>query len=606
MSRQISPVQCVLWLGLGLLVVIGFFSVLTFLTLPNGQEVRNEILIAIEDIGRILDEFLIFGNEAECIAHNGLFRLDRIPTDALQEYQQLVRFDNVRLPTNPNDPTRTHIIYFPAVPLAPPNGSGLGVDLPTLPGNVLDHTRFKAFQGSPYLVGFFFNVSYANVSRFSRLLSVTDRNVEDRGPENLEQRRVMTALTRERVVCRYSDRVLQFVNNVLDSWVIHQLPVLSSFKDHLLDFFLDIMLGDANHPAFVKDYFNDFLYFISLVDSNDVAAARTIRAHLQNKCVRDYFRSRILDVVDDDRSDTIVYNWIKVGLPLESVITEATHAIINFGPLVNAVDLLVTQSITPIPLTNGTFGFSFLRLFQLARAGKGQVFNPANGQPVLTPLYNGTAEQLEINVVREFIRIMLPDNIFVSTDTQSDCSRCVHTEARHIPQLIEIRAEYEKANLFNLTWSPAAPTSAGWVRATQIYGFYDPTRYLGFMANYSSNVCLNDTTLALLTESETFSQSPIDNETLLPPGERELIPVFKQPIYAGFGLGARRNPYEILIQYVLLKLFDRVQCLTFKDICTTNRSLCNSSPPPLIPLAPLKSAPDSLFVVQPIQPCPST
>ena len=96
------------------------------------------------------------------------------------------------------------------------------------------------------------------------------------------------------------------------------------------------------------------------------------------------------------------------------------------------------------------------------------------------------------------------------------------------------------------------------------------------------------------------TSSVVDNETQIPSNDGSMIPVFNQPIYAPFGLDARRCSGEIFNQFVIFELFKAVQCLNFYDDCKLNPTRCN----PLsldyiytpVALAPFKAAPDSLFV----------
>lgn len=548
----------------------------------------------------------LMAQQDRCSLISGVFNISRYNTsDLIADYDDIIEFDNVRSP-NINDATRTNITYFPAVPFAPPNGTGLGVNVPFLVGNKLDHTRFRVFQGIPFSVGFFFDVDYFTVDQNSRRLSVTQRNVGI-APQNIELRKVMSALTKNKIVCRYQDKVLAFVTAVYDSWVIHREPVLSSFQSHLIDYFIDIHLGDANPPDFVKQYFNDYLYFIATIDSNDDATIRTIRAHITNPCVRAYVESRIEIVIAQKLTDTITYHWIKSGMGIESAVTEMIYGIVSFGPLLNSVNSVVSQQINPA-LNLGTCGFSFLRLFTLASQGTAQLFNATCGQ-LTTPTYTGTPEQLEINVVREFLRITIPNPLSASTDTANNCAGCAtHTQARHSFQLIEIRAEYDRlyptqAQKDAAPWSPAF-NSIGWNASQTAFGGYNPTKYAGvFNASYSDAVCdnncsaclgINDTTQGTLNSINSFTVSTVDGETALPSGESSLIPVFETPRYAVFGLGAERNPYELLTQYTLLKLFDAIKALQFTNQCATTPNNCNFA---LIPLAPLRAARDSLFVL---------
>lgn len=607
----------VLLVGVAIVTVWNLFIVHTIIIPCNGDGNGGDgcctdltaRLVVIDDK---LDELLIFGRN-ECHPVSGILNVeDRFPEiNAL--YDQIIRFDNIRGTPDLTDPTRTNITYFPGLPGVSPTNN-----LPVLVGNVFDHDRFELFQATPFSVNFFFGVNPFNVSSTSRRIAAADRNVQDHGPDNLEQRRIMAALTKNKIVCRYNDRVLTFVNNVYDSWVVHREPVLSSFKDHLIEYYLDIHLGTDKRPDFVRKYFNDWLFFIATIDDDATAAVRTKTAFLTNPCVREYFEARILDVIDEGKTDTITYHWIKSGMPLESAVTEAIRAITSFGPLVNAVNLIVNQSIIPT-VAAGACGRTFLELFTLASNGVGRAFTAGCAAEVVYP--GGNAEQLSINVVREFLRILVPDNLLVSTDQETGCvgpTCSIHTQARHVPQLIEIRAEYDRAGLVT-PWTPA-PIAAGFISARNIFGFYNPTKYVAsFTAAYSDAVCNEtcsaclsptDKTPGLLSIINSFTKSAVDSETPLPPGEGNLIPVFPQPIYAPFGLGSTRNAYEILIQYTLLRLFDTIKCLQFVNVCQLDPGspLCDPTDPSftdsLIPLAPLLAVPDAFFVnpTTPIRP----
>ena len=590
------------WVLVAALCVVIALSAITLykaatIRMPDAS-VIIQIVGALNGITEALDEFLVFGG-GECSVDSGVFNVESYFQALSTEYDFILRFDNVRAPTDNTDVDRTNITYYPGF------YNATGSNEPVLQGNVLDHDRFKQFQAAPYTVGYFFNVSYFDVSKTSRRVPVAERNVEDRGPNNLEHRRIMAALTANKMVCHYADRTSMFVTNVYDSWVVHRLPILSTFKDHMIDHFLDIHLGSGvTHPQFIKGYFNDYLNLIAVIGTNQEARTRTLRAHLNNKCVRKYFADRILQVVDTTKTDTITYHWIKSGMHLENAVTEAIHAIVYFGPLVNAVNLVVKQEISPVTMTKGTLGYSFLKLFRLAGEGKGVVFNPPSD--VVENGYPGTAPQFEVNVVREFLRLMLPDNLLVSTDTQNNCVGCApHTQSRHIPRLIELRAEYDRAGLDTnaFPWSPA-PSAPGYIKAQELYSLYDATRYnASFMASYNDIVCIDTfsscsrqgESAALISSIESFSTSMVDGETQSPPGEYQFIPVFEHPIYAPFGLGSTRNAYESLIQYTLVKLFDTIECLHFVDACVDNPALCAVGSVH-IPLAPVTTAPDSFFV----------
>lgn len=566
----------------------------------------------LNEINDTLAEFLVYG-QGTCNAQLGIYEVTQYFTSLLPNYNAVIRFDNVRSPTDYFDSTRTNITYFPSVPSVPsppggPNsGASPGINQPYLIGNVIDGNKFKKFLSVPQSIGFFLNVSFTEVLPTDERLTVFLKNVEDRGFNNLEHRRYMAALTKSKVVGRYSNKIKTFVANLYNSMIINRLPVLSTFNARLIDFFLDIHLGTANHPTFVKEYFSDFLIFISVTDSNADAAVRNMKGHMNSKCVREYVQTRIAIIMTESMTDTMTWNWIQAGMPIESVTIECMHNIVAFSQFDNIMQLLVTQAINATATTPGTGGQTFLNLFKLA--GQGIPLTFAVPPPYYNfSYYNGTPEELQINVVREFMRIMLPNNLWFSKNVENTCPGCSqHTQTRHVPQLIQIRGEYEKAAI-PAPWFPAG--SAGWNAAAALYARYDPSRYSSFPARFSNAVLsgtntvpafdYNDTAPGLLCNIAAFTRSPVDGETQIPVGDSSMIPVFPQPIYATFGLGARRCPGEIFNQFVILEIFKAVQCLNFYDDCKLNPTRCNPLSPDYryrpVALAPFKAAPDSIFV----------
>lgn len=592
---------------------------------PPPPPVNISLLIdgldTIQDINNTLDQYLVFG-QGTCNKELGIYNVTSYFPALLPIYTAIAIFDNVREPRNLNDPTRTNITYFPAVPRAKPDGSGLGINIPFLVGNVINHTIFKKTDSVPRAIGFFLNISLGDTPGTDERLTILLKSIDERGPANLEHKRFEAAMTKSKVVGRYANRVKRFVVNFYDSIVINQAPILSTFKNRLIIFFLDIHLGTTTHPKFVVDYFDDFLFFVSVTDTNEQSAIRIMKAHMNNKCVREYVRTRIDIVVANTQTDTFAWNWIQAGMPVETVLIEAIHNIVAFAQYNNVVQLMVNQSLFPAATPPVLLGQTFFSVFRAATNGTGFAVNVLTSPPSFSN-FSGDPEILQINVVREFVRIMLPNNLWFSNNISNNCVGCSnHTQTRHIPQLIEIRAEYDRlvaAGILNETTAPWFPAnSIGFTTAQAVYAAYNPTRYADFPGRFSNAVFggnntvpaydYNDTVAGLLDSVAAFYTHPLDNETLIPSGDGEMIPVYKFPTYAPFGLGARRCAAEIFNQFVILELFKALQCLTFYDDCSPSRNatFCNVNSTNYrytpIPLAPFKAVPDSLFVANPLTP----
>lgn len=566
-------------------------------------DIGTTIAATLDALSDTLDEWLI-EDKTNC-HRTGVYNVSQYYDVLHDPYEDLVHFDNVRPPQDPMDATRTNHTYFPAHPSAQ-QAKVIGRTTPTLIGNTLNHARFRKYQSQNYEMAFFMNLSLDDADSRASDLPLFWRNVDERGPDNLAQRRYHAAMVKSKVVNRYAGHVKHFTASLYQAWVINGEPVLSTTMRHLITLHLELHLGSARVPGFVYDYFTDLLHLATVTDNSQDDAVRAMRGHMNNACVREYILGRLIELKQRGNTETFSWHWIKAGMPLSAVVSECIHGATHLSHFLHAVYLTTLQSRQPASVTPGTGGLSFLQLFRLASRGTGISMSLANPSHHDASLYNGTAEQLQLNVVREALRLLLPNDQWLSTDTESSrCSGCAsHAQAHHVTQLIQLRGEYERANL-TLPWSPME--SEGWLAALRHAQRYDPMRYNNkqYMTQFSDATVpathgphtrypfdASDTVHGVQQTMEAFRNNALDKETQSLPGDAPLKPVFAQPIYAVFGLGARRCPAEIFSQYLMLQLFETMQCLQFKDHCEKNES-CHA---PSVPIATFLAVPDSLYV----------
>lgn len=171
------------------------------------------------------------------------------------------------------------------------------------------------------------------------------KNFNERGDKNDLHFKYKYALSSDKMKFYYP-KINNFVNKIHTAMTANAQPVLSTFRDELVKFFLDIHLGDVDHPEFVFDYFSNFLTitgFVSNPPFEDYVKEIILNGKNAVPIVRDYFNQRIAAVTAENDHSTFVFHWARAGLPAEGLVTEALHNIVAFSQFTNTIFKLATS-----------------------------------------------------------------------------------------------------------------------------------------------------------------------------------------------------------------------------------------------------------------------
>lgn len=411
------------------------------------------------------------------------------------------------------------------------------VPLPLPPGPIPGSTsipnqdEYDKFQSVPYSIGFYQGMDMRNTAPTDPKLSIFLTNLRDRGPDNYKKKVYMTALNAGNMI-KYKEKIDNFINRFFNDITNYVNPVLSTFQDLLItDFFLPMHVGYDIYPDEVIQYFKLFVNRITRGDPDEPERnAEFMFGYQHVDCVKEYFRKRNNIIIESNDDTTFLYWWNIAGMNSENLVMEAIHNIIAFNQFTNCIYLLILDKLTgtPVPFPPGAIIYNFI-----------QEFINAIGNP---------DEQL--NVVREFYRLTTPNG--------ASFSRIVQATPNVPPVTIQGRHLHKPIMVVN-----QAIASGGNPLA---YFTYDTAKYAAFNTNFDTTTCpiFPPGPANNYNPEDHFTDSPVDNETVLDLCNTQMFPVYPLPIYAPFGLGYRRCAGETLAYLVTVKLIDKIKYLNFE------------------------------------------
>lgn len=475
-------------------------------------------------------------------------------------------------PQYPNA-TATYPWFSPIIPWRWVNDTPTNLALRGLPNGDAYQKFDSIVQGIPYYV----DIDINSISPKSPKLTIFVVNLEDRGYDNYLKKVYQYALT-TRVMPNYDEAINTLVNRLYTDWTVHRLPVLSSFEDANINFFLDIHLGKVNHPQYIKQYFLDFSVFIATLNATELYV--TIQHNLLPK-VRGYFTERIAAVIDSEDVTTFTYWWHIAGMNPEQVLTEGVHNWVAMKQPINIINKLARDQIsgTVVPLTSAQ---------RTALGLPTSVLPLAIQYDFLGKMANASTEEERLNVARELMRLLVPNGISFSKLVPNPSNPVqpapgTRLQGRHVHQGMMIGAETAIA-LGNQT--------AAFLR----YFTYDTSRYAAYATNFSVDTCPPDLKVGgaprpgeLFNLDDYFVKANVgaDQETILDRCNPKMQPVFPVSLYTPFGLGYRGCPGQGITMRILVELMLRLLNVRF-SICTAPASI------PRVPVAPFEFADNNI------------
>lgn len=390
------------------------------------------------------------------------------------------------------------------------------------------------------------------------------RNFADRGyarqnPEqaeweiaNFAKKQYMDAVSIDKLQF-YLEKIDAFVKTAYTEVVANGKPLVSSFRQNVLLFFLRIHIGEREYPEYVINYFNRFIDFISIGNGNLPEAKELLLYGNQiAPQVFEFFDEAVIDVVAKEDKSSIAYWWNLAGMSSKALLFESQHDIAAFGQFTNVLYSIIYAAIHPVnPLNPSLPQYpNFFEKYREAVTG---------------------ADKL--NVVRESFRILAPNTTsFSRVNPEDQPSRL----AFHLHQQIMIE---------NNPFNPSIPIPP---QTQQLISYftYNPDQY---NANFRTD--LNGLEgLPVNNEFLDFLKTtPLDQETVVDIS-RPTIPIFSKPTYAPFGLGYRRCAGENLVYLVVEKLLNYFSQAQYE--------FRTGVYPPVF-IAAFKAVPDNIFAIQP-------
>lgn len=383
-------------------------------------------------------------------------------------------------------------------------------------------------------VGFFIYSNFSAQSPTDPKTSLFLTNRANRA-NNYRKKVYMAALT-SRILPFYQEKVQNFVNQVYSGWVEYNKPLLSSFKEALVRFFLDLHAGVNDHPDYVIDYFSSFEEFVAAAD---LTLPSYYRSHINFKRVSEYMRQRSIYVVANDDTSTVTYWWHKAGFETDNLVFEMVHNIVAFSQFGNVMFMIARDMTLGTPtLGTATAQYDFIGKYA-----------------------NATTDADRLDVVRELYRLLVPNGVSFSFLREFTNPTGPAVQSRHVHQLIML------TTTGFLTNQSDAFNPVNWASYYQ----FDTQKYAQSQASLNSFSCppsvgtvdgsSADPTQPLFPEI-LLSTSSVDNETVLDICNPNVTFVPQYPVYTPFGLGYRRCPGELLsymIPQMMLARFNGLQ-----------------------------------------------
>lgn len=392
-------------------------------------------------------------------------------------------------------------------------------------------------------------------------ISIFLKNIENRGLNNDLKKQYMYAVTVDKLHF-YQEKIETFINTVFSKVTIYNKPLVSSFQEELILFFLRVHIGDDDYPQYVIDYFATFIEVIGNGNSKDaILRLNLMFGHVTIAKVLKYYEERVRIIRETKDETTIVYWWDIAGFPEDTLVHESIHNIVAFSQFTNSAYSLAVSS-----------------------TEQGKVISPnlppgANTFPNFIKNYNNSTSPSErVNIIRESMRLLVP-NAASFSDVEMKEHPGVRVQARHIHQQIMIDNQ-------------SGPNNG--VRTVQ-YFTYSTDRYPGYTEYVNLDYGYVAGLKPIIDWKESTFVSPVDKETVsdrvdlgIQVEQAQLIPVFPKPVYDIFGLGYRGCAGQAMSIYIMGRFAVR-----FADVEWEYRLPGTNYPQ--IAVAPFKKVYDNVF-----------
>lgn len=479
---------------------------------------------------------------------------------------------------------------------------------------------YDKFQSIQYSVFFYLGVDMFTVEPNSPTITIFIKNFLDRGYQNYLKKVYMFALRCENMPY-YAEKIDTMLNEAYSAFVVERQPVISSFKDILVRFFLAMHVGYDNYPPEIIEYFKGFIDVVGFGDPlREGRYEIMLRGNELAPCVQKYFAERNIAVIQDEDKTSFMYWWHLAGLPEESLLIESIHNIVAFSQYVNVLYKVIADKLWakrvedglvapgPIAPLDWWFPPSPIPLYIPVFPVPPNVVGPID---FFEKMRLATTEEEQLRVAFEVFRLMNTNtNAFSKLMPVSETSTKV--QARHIWQLIMINNQ---------------PLGATFEQKASFFFKYTPDQYPGTAADLNFNcppqppnpplVNLDVANENPLLGNVYFEQSTVDGTiqgdgTVLDVHKPKLIPVLSTPLYAPKGFGYRRCAGEILNYFLTIKMLVRFKDVEWEVRQPKCKDPCKPHKPPkpctkeqyfknggYQTIAPFLAVPDDIYAVPP-------